>query len=82
MKEIPKTGQIYRHYKKGKEYRVLTVARDCDNPEQMHVVYIQLYPTKKFPIGTHWKRNLENFLEEVEVNGKKVKRFELIKQTR
>ncbi|MFA5742912.1 MAG: DUF1653 domain-containing protein [Candidatus Paceibacterota bacterium] len=59
----------YRHYK-GKEYELIGVARDSETLEEM-AVYRALY-------GGHdlWVRPLKMFTEEVEINGKKMPRFE------
>lgn len=61
----------YRHYK-GKEYEVVGVARHSETLEEL-VVYQALY-------GNHdlWVRPLKMFTEEVEIDGKKVPRFEYI----
>jgi hypothetical protein len=61
----------YRHYK-GNEYEVIGVARHSETLEDL-VVYKALYGNYDL-----WVRPLNMFLEEVEVNGKKVKRFEYI----
>lgn len=63
---------IYRHYK-GSLYQVLHVANHSET-EEMLVVYRCLY-------GEYgvWVRPLAMFTESVEVNGKEVPRFELIK---
>ena len=65
----------YRHYKR-KEYEVISVARHSETLEEM-VVYRALY-------GSHdlWVRPLEMFLEEVEVDGKKVPRFQYLGEPR
>lgn len=62
-------GAVYRHFK-GREYRVLSVARHSETLEEM-VVYQQLY-------GDHgvWVRPLEMFLEAVEQDGEMRYRFE------
>jgi hypothetical protein len=69
MKNTPalKRGK-YRHYK-GKYYEVLDVATHSETLEKL-VVYKQLY-------GDHgiWVRPYEMFFEDVEVEGKKQKRF-------
>ena len=63
---------IYRHYK-GSLYQVLHVAKHSET-EEMLVVYRCLY-------GEYgvWVRPLAMFTESVEVDGKQVDRFELIK---
>lgn len=67
-------GAIYKHSKKGVLYKVHFVAKHSETLEDL-VVYECLYenPTSKF-----WVRPLSMFLETVEINGKKVPRFELI----
>lgn len=61
----------YRHYK-GKEYEVVGVARHSETQEEL-VVYRALYGE-----GGLWVRPLAMFLEEVEVGGQKMPRFEYI----
>jgi len=71
----------YRHYS-GKEYEVIGIALLADNgPKNLKemTVYRQLGDYGEFPKGTLWVRNLEEFSQEVEVEGKKVKRFERVK---
>lgn len=65
---------IYRHSKKGTLYRVLSIAKHSETLEDL-VVYEALYdnPTSKI-----WVRPLQMFLEDVEINGKKVPRFVFI----
>jgi len=58
----------YRHYK-GKEYEVIGVARHSETFEEL-VAYRALYGE-----GQIWVRPLKMFLEEVEVNGNKIPRF-------
>lgn len=62
-----RTGR-WRHYK-GRDYEVLGVARHSETEEPL-VVYRTLY-------GDHslWARPLAMFLEEVEVDGRRVPRF-------
>ncbi len=69
---ILKLGK-YRHYK-GKEYEVMGVAKHTETLEKL-VVYRALY-------GKHdlWVRPLEMFTEEVEIDGKKRRRFEYISE--
>ena len=62
----------YRHYK-GNEYELLYIANHSETLEKM-VVYKALYGE-----GEIWVRPLSMWDEDVTVNGKTVKRFELIK---
>lgn len=64
-----KPGQKYRHFK-GNEYLVLHLARHSETEEQM-VVYQALYGERGI-----WVRPLEMFLDQKEVDGKLVNRFE------
>lgn len=66
----PRPGR-YRHYK-GNEYEVVAIARHSETEEEM-VVYRQLY-------GDHslWVRPLGMFLEEVQVGGRQVPRFQWV----
>lgn len=63
-------GGYYAHYKhpEKKEYQVVEVGI-YENSEEVCVVY------KSLTTGISWIRTLNNFLEEVEMNGVKVKRF-------
>lgn len=62
---------IYRHFK-GNLYKVICIAKHSENLES-YVVYQQLYGDKSI-----WIRPYKMFVEEIEYNGKIVKRFELI----
>ncbi len=66
----PRPGR-YRHYK-GKEYRVLTLARHSETEEEL-VVYQLLYGDFSW-----WVRPRSMFLEQVEVNGHSVPRFTFV----
>ncbi|MEN9342335.1 MAG: hypothetical protein RIQ54_591 [Candidatus Parcubacteria bacterium] len=61
----------YRHYK-GKEYKVIGLAKHSETLEEL-VVYQALYGE-----GQMWVRPLPMFLEEVEVDGKKIPRCSLV----
>lgn len=66
----------YQHYK-GNFYLVIGVAKHSETLEEM-VVYITLYDN---PVGQIFVRPKEMFLDEVEVEGKKVPRFKYIGDT-
>ena len=75
MNEIPKVGETYRHYK-GKNYKIVLISKLESNPKQILIHYLPLYETEgEIKV---WTRPIQNFLEEVEIGGKKIKRFELI----
>ncbi|MEK7649489.1 MAG: DUF1653 domain-containing protein [Patescibacteria group bacterium] len=61
----------YEHYK-GKRYKVIGVAQHSETLEEL-VVYQKLYDDQSL-----WVRPLKMFLEDVEVEGKKVPRFRFI----
>lgn len=67
---IIKLGK-YRHFK-GNEYEVIGIAKHSETLEKM-VVYKALYGE-----GQIWVRPLKMFIEEIEIDGKKVPRFEHI----
>lgn len=59
----------YRHYK-GNEYEVIGIARHSETEEE-YVVYRALYGERGL-----WIRPAAIFEEEIEVNGKRVRRFQ------
>jgi hypothetical protein len=67
---------IYRHYK-GKEYEILGVGHHSETLDPL-VIYRALYDTKEFGNNSLWARPLDLFLEEVDLNGQKVPRFEYL----
>ena len=64
---------IYEHYK-GNKYRVIGIAKHSETLEDL-VVYKALY---KNEISELWVRPLSMFVEEVEVDGRKIPRFKYI----
>lgn len=66
-----KKGHKYRHFK-GNEYLVLHAAKHSETEELM-VVYQALYGQREI-----WVRPLVMFLDQKEVNGVMVNRFDLI----
>jgi len=71
MQREIKIGQKYRHFK-GNEYLVLHVAKHSETLEEL-VVYQALYGERGI-----WVRPLEMFLDQKEVGGALVDRFEEI----
>lgn len=65
----------YKHYK-GNFYKVIGVAKHSETLEEL-VVYEALYDN---PEGKLWVRPLKMFTEEIEVDGKKMPRFEFIEE--
>lgn len=63
---------IYRHYK-GNLYKVLGIAKHSESEETL-VIYMCLYGDYSL-----WARPIKMWNEIIENNGKKIKRFELIK---
>jgi cyclomaltodextrinase len=71
----PKPGKLYKHYK-GDTYKIVTLAKHSETSEWM-VVYERMTDIVHDGYKIH-VRPLDMFLETVEVNGKKLPRFELI----
>ncbi len=67
-----KINGVYRHYK-GNVYKVLAVAKHSETLEDL-VIYQDTNNDSKI-----WARPLAMWNDEVQVNDKLVKRFELIK---
>lgn len=70
VRNNPKLG-IYQHYK-GNCYELIDIALHSETREEM-AVYRALY--REFGL---WVRPLAMFLEEVEIGGQKVQRFEFV----
>jgi len=77
-KVIIQTG-FYKHYK-GKRYFVAGMAKNSETLEDM-VIYSALYNSPEFGDNVTWVRPAKMFLEEVEVDGKKVPRFVLMTES-
>lgn len=69
-------GGRYKHFKGGL-YEVIGVGRHSESLEEL-VVYKALYDVPKFGKGSLWVRPKEMFLEKVDLDGKKVSRFEFV----
>jgi hypothetical protein len=67
---------FYKHYK-GKVYFVSGMAKHSETLEDM-VVYSAVYNSLEFGNNATWVRPAAMFLEEIEVDGKKVQRFTYI----
>ncbi len=70
-----KIGKIYKHFKNGKLYKVINIARHSETMEDM-VIYEPQYESE----SKLWVRPLKMFAEKVEWpkdSGKKVFRFTL-----
>jgi len=77
--EEPKPGEKYKDSRKEDEvYKIISIARDFNNPEKKFVIYRNLYETIDFPIGTIWSCSLEDFCNYYK--GIKIKRFIKIEQ--
>lgn len=71
MQKVALSKGTYKHYK-GQLYQVVGVARHSETLEDM-VVYRALYGDFEL-----WVRPLTMFLEDVEVRGQRMRRFEFI----
>ncbi len=69
-------GGLYRHYK-GMMYRAIDIVRHSETLEEM-VLYETLYENK---LGKLWVRPKEMFLGEIELDGKRVRRFAPVDST-
>ena len=67
-------GKIYQHYK-GKNYKVIAIARYSEDPNMRYVVYQALYDIPQFGKGTVWIRPYDMFAENVTINGITKPRF-------
>ena len=71
-----KIARYYAHFKHPgeKRYQILDIGI-FEKTGEICVIY------KSLDTGMSWIRTIDNFLEKVEVGGKKVKRFELWKRS-
>lgn len=70
-----KVGDIYKHSKKGGLYKIIAIAKHSETLEDV-VIYEAQYEDN--PIAKVWARPLSNFVEEIELDGVKRKRFERV----
>jgi len=68
----------YKHYK-GKMYEVIGFAKHSETLEEL-VVYKALYKSEGFGNNVLWVRPRKMFFESLEIDGKKIPRFEFIKK--
>lgn len=68
----------YRHFK-GTTVEVIGIALHSETLEEL-VVYRHPDPIKGMGPNTTWVRPIEMFLDEKEIDGKKVSRFKLIEE--
>jgi hypothetical protein len=71
----PKKGR-YQHFK-GNFYEVIDIARHSETLEE-YVIYKALYDSEKFGKDALFIRPKKMFMEDVEVDGKKVPRFKFV----
>ncbi|MBU6426940.1 DUF1653 domain-containing protein [Patescibacteria group bacterium] len=67
---------IYKHSKTGHEYRVHFTAKHSETLENL-VIYEALYDNNK---SKFWARPATMFTEGVEIDGKKVPRFQFVRE--
>lgn len=70
-----KIGQLYYHYKNPKKLYVIEFIGLLEEREEICVGYRALYGP-----GLLWVRDLANFLTKVDVEGKKINRFNQIRR--
>jgi hypothetical protein len=76
MNEELVLGATYQHYK-GNHYKVLAVVKHSETEEDL-VLYETLYEN---PMSRLWVRPVSMFLEDIEINGERVPRFRLKKDS-
>ncbi len=70
----PRIGGTYKHFK-GNRYKVIGIVRHSETLQEM-VLYNPLYIDTDFP-NQMWVRPLSMFMETIDQDGKKIKRFTL-----
>ena len=71
-----KVGQIWKHYKEDHLYKIIALPKHSDTYENMVVYEAQYEPTDTD--NKLWVKETAEFLKEIEWQGKRVPRFELI----
>ena len=69
---------VYRHSKSGTLYHVAAIARDSETLEERVVYYESNLNGRVIGAPLWWIRPVEMFLDEIEVEGKMVPRFDLV----
>lgn len=69
-------GKLYKHSKSGKLYKVIDIAKHSETLEDL-VVY---EPQYKNELSKLWVRPVSMWEEEVEIDGEKKRRFELLEE--
>lgn len=67
-------GKIYEHYS-GKQYKVIAIAHDSEDPSMLRVIYQGLYDCPTFGPNPIWDRPYTMFAENVVIAGKEQPRF-------
>ena len=70
-------GAIYRHYS-GKEYRIIAIGHDSEDPTLLRVVYQGLYDCPAFGKNPIWIRPYDMFAEKINYNGQEIYRFSAV----
>lgn len=74
----PKIGEVYKHFKTGKEVKVIAISQDTENVGSFYIVYENLED------GSIWNRPYNMFCSEVDKekypNAGQKYRFELVKE--
>ena len=72
-KKLVQIGETYAHYKKAHQHYCVKDIALFEHDEEPCVVYQALYGE-----GLLWIRPLKNFLEDVEIQGKRISRFQKV----
>ena len=72
----PKVGEVYKHFKTGREVKVIAISQDTENVGSFYIVYENLED------GSIWNRPYDMFCSEVDnekyPNAEQKYRFELV----
>ncbi len=74
--EKPKLGR-YKHTKSGRIYKLIGIGKHSETLEDL-AVYQGEYESEEFGKDPIWIRPLDMFMEEVEIDGKLLPRFEYL----